>query len=222
MGDLLIKQEFKEGEPTNYYRDLNLNTAVSTTSFNIGQIKYTRQYFINAPSNVMVIVLKSSAPGGLNLHIRASSQLHYQVEAKGKTELQVKGKAPSKVDPSYFNPKGRVPVIYEDPSACNGMRFQFNIRAISKDGKIDADTSGIVINQATEVTLYLTAATSFNGFDKCPDKEGLDENKLVNTYLEKAVALGSTRLLDAHKKDYQKYFNRVSLKIKDTTTVQGS
>ena len=222
MGDLLIKQDFKEGEPTNYYRDLNLNTAVSTTSFQIGPIKYTRQYFINAPSNVMVIVLKSSAPGGLNLHIRASSRLRYQVSAKGKTELQIRGKAPAKVDPSYFNPKGREPIIYDDASGCNGMRFQFNIRAVSKDGNINADTSGLVINQATEVTLYLTAATSFNGFDKCPDKEGLDENNLVKAYLDEAVILGSTRLLDAHKKDYQKFFNRVSLKIKDTTKVQGT
>jgi alpha-L-fucosidase 2 len=222
MGDLLVKQDIREGDVKNYHRDLDLNTAVATTSFQIGTIKYTRQYFINAPSNVMVIVLKSSAAGGLNLHVRASSQLRHQVSSLGKSELQVRGKAPAKVDPSYYNPKGREPIIYDDASGCNGMRFQFNIRAASKDGNINTDTSGITIRGATEVTLYLTAATSFNGFDKCPDKDGLDENKIVKTYLDKAIALGASQLLQLHKKDYQDFFSRVSLKIKDTSTASGA
>jgi alpha-L-fucosidase 2 len=221
MGDLLIKQDLQDGEVKNYYRDLDLTTAVSTTRFQVGSIKYTRQYFINAPANVMVIVLKSSVPGSLNLNIRASSQLRYRLSAVGKKELQVSGKAPAKVDPSYFNPKGREPIVYDDASGCNGMRFQFNIRAASKDGNINTDTSGITINRATEVTLYLTAATSFNGFDKCPDKEGLDENKIVKTFLDKATALGTNQLLELHKKDYQHFFNRVSLKIKDTSLSQS-
>ena len=164
----------------------------------------------------MVIVIRSSVKGSINLRVKASSQLRYQLSALNNTELQLYGKAPAKVDPSYYNPEGRTPVIYEDTSGCNGMRFQFNIRAITKDGNVVTDTSGIRITNASEVTLYVSAATSFNGFDKCPDREGLDENKLVRGFLDKAMASGYSRILQSHKTDYQHYFNRVRLSLKDT------
>ena len=165
----------------------------------------------------MVIVIRSSAKASINLQVKASSQLRYKLSALNNTELQLHGKAPAKVDPSYYNPEGRIPVIYEDTSGCNGMRFQFNIRALSKDGNVVTDTSGIRITNASEVTLYVSAATSFNGFDKCPDREGLDENKLVRDFLDKAMASGYAGNLQSHKTDYQHYFNRVRLSLKDTS-----
>ncbi len=66
---------------------------------------------------------------------------------------------------------------------------------------------------ATEVLLFLSAATSFNGFDKCPDKDGKDENKIAAGYLDKAVKKSFTELFKNHISDYHKYFNRVSLSL---------
>ena len=68
------------------------------------------------------------------------------------------------------------------------MRFELQIKAINKDGKMITDTNGIYISNASEIILYVSAATSFNGYDKCPDKEGKDEHRLAKTYLTKAVA----------------------------------
>ena len=216
LGDLVITQDLKDAEPTNYYRDLDLKTAVSTTSFTVGEIIFTRQYFINAPANVMVVRLQSSAKGALNLTIKGSSQLAVQSMAVGNNELKLYGKAPSHVDPSYYNPKGRVPVVYEDSNGCNGMRFQFNIHAQSTDGNIKTDSGGIHITGGSQVTLVIAAATSFNGFDKCPDRDGLNEDKLVRGFLDEALSAGYNNLLSGHKKDYQQYFKRVSLVLKDS------
>ena len=91
------------------------------------------------------------------------------------------------------------------------MRFELLLRASNKDGKQNTDTNGIHISGASEIILYLTAATSFNGYDKCPDKQGKDEDQLARSFLAKALQTNYEPILKKHLADFQKYFNRVSL-----------
>ena len=66
LGDLLIKQKFKDSIASSYYRDLNIKEAISTTRFTIDGIEYTRQVFSSAPDQVIVIRLSSNKPKQLN------------------------------------------------------------------------------------------------------------------------------------------------------------
>lgn len=216
LGDVIIRQQFNGQRPATYYRDLNLNDAVATTRFTINGITYTKQIFVSAPDNIMLVRFSCSKAGALSFDVSARSLLRYQLSSKGKNELVVSGKAPVHVDPNYYNPKGRTPVIYEDSTGCNGMRFQYRIRAVSNDATITADTSGIHVTGATEVTLYISAATSFNGFDRCPDKDGKDESALAASWLSKAVRKGYPTISNNHLADHKKFFNRLSIKITDT------
>ncbi|REA59511.1 glycoside hydrolase family 95 protein [Dyadobacter luteus] len=217
MGDISITQDFKDAKPTAYYRDLDIANATATTHFTINGIEYKREIFTSAPDNVMLVRFTASKPGQLNFKVAATSQLKYTVEASQTKELVLKGKAPAHVNPSYYNPKDQQPIIYEDPSGCNGPRFQFRMKAVNKGGQISTDTSGITVNGATEVLLYVAAATSFNGFDKCPGKEGKDENALAKSFLDKALKKTYPVLLKSHTSDYQSYYNRLVLNVRDTT-----
>ena len=218
LADLVIKQNFKGAAPTSYYRDLNIQDAITTTRFTIDGTTFTRQIFISAPDEVIVIRLTSDKPEQLNFSASAKSILHYQNIAAANDELVMKGKAPAHVDPSYYNEAGRQPVIFSDTAQCYGMRFQLRIKAVTKDGTVQTDTAGIHVSNASEVILFLSAATSFNGFDKCPGKDGKDENKLAQEYLAKAIKKPYGVLLKNHVADYQKYFNRLSFTLKDTSS----
>jgi alpha-L-fucosidase 2 len=222
LGDLIIRQDFNGASPSSYYRDLNIEDAVSTTRFTINGVTYTRQIFASAPDQLIVIRLVSDKPGQLNFSIAVNSKLHYQNAVAAANELIMKGKAPAHVDPNYHNEKDKEPVIYGDTTGCNGMRYQLRVKAINHDGTVETDTSGIHVANASEVVLLLSAATSFNGFDKCPDKDGKDENKLVQQYLEKGLKKSYSQLLTAHMADYHTYFNRVSFSIKDTAKVSNA
>src|SRR5882672_4868842 len=46
LGDLLIKSDFGN-EPVDYYRDLDISTAISTTRFRVNGIDYTREQFVS-------------------------------------------------------------------------------------------------------------------------------------------------------------------------------
>ena len=89
------------------------------------------------------------------------------------------------------------------------------MKAVSNGADIKTDTGGIHVRNATDVLLFLSAATSFNGFDKCPDKEGKDENKIAAAYMDKGTHKSFSELLKMHLSDYHKYFNRVSLDLKN-------
>lgn len=216
MADMIIRQDFQGKTPTAYYRELDIAKATTSTNFTIDGVVYKREIFTSAPDKIMVVKLTASKKGALSFTVSTSSPLHYNLQAKTGNELVVSGKAPSHVDPSYYNPKGREHIVYGDTAGCNGMRFQYRIKAVAKDGTATTATTGIHIKNATEVLLYLSAATSFNGFDKCPDSDGKDESAIAAGAMKKAVAKSYAALLNAHIADYQQYFNRVKFTVKDS------
>lgn len=221
LGDLSIHQQLPAGEPSAYYRDLNIADAVSSTRFTINGVEYTRQVFASAPGQVIVVKLHSSKPNMLTALVRTSSQLHFLNKVVSNSEIVLKGKAPAQDDPNYFN-EHKEPVVYEDPTGCNGMRFELLVKAINQDGSVTTDTAGIHINNATDVVLLLSAATSFNGFDKCPDKDGKNEDSLAVHYLAKADGKTYGQLLSSHLADYHKFFNRVAFTLNNNQTTKNN
>jgi alpha-L-fucosidase 2 len=208
LGDIIIKQKFT-GEPTNYSRSLDISNAVATTKFTVDGVAYTREMFSSAPDKIIIIRLKASKPNALNFTVDVNHELQYQKIITADKQLVLKGKARITNDERRM-PK---PFIYEDSTNCTGMRFQFRVKAMNKDGQLATTDSCLIISNATEVILYVSAATSFNGYDKCPVSEGKDEEKLAKDLLQNASTKNYTQLLSAHVKDYQKYFNRLSIAI---------
>ena len=209
LADLIIKQQLHDTAATAYYRDLDISKALSTTRFTSAGVTYTREAFASAPDQVIVIRFTADKPGQLNLRFGARSQLHHLLSVNGTNELILKGKAPSHADPDYYTHNNH-PVEYNDTNDCAGMRFEMILKAIKTGGTLQTDGDFINVKNATSVTLLISAATSFNGFNHCPDK---DEKKLAEDYLNKAAIKSYANLLNAHYADYQKYFNRVSFEI---------
>ncbi|OJU55740.1 MAG: alpha-L-fucosidase [Bacteroidales bacterium 45-6] len=217
MGDLNIKQTFAtKGDAYNYYRELDLSKAVALTRFEQGGVNFSREIFVSFPDSVLVVKIKSSKSSMLNLDISLTSQLKNTVTPFDGSQLTMNGKAPVRLDPSYYNKEGRQPVVWEDASGCGGMRFQTLLKAVNEGGTVLADNDGIHVKDASEVTLYLSSATSYNGPFKCPDSEGRDEKAISEKALKGALSSSYDRILAKHVADYQLYFNRVKLDLTDT------
>lgn len=211
LGDMMIHQDFKDTTVSSYYRDLNIDDAIATTSFTIDGVKFTRQVISSAPDKVIIMRLTADKPGALNFTVNSKSQLkHWQLQISS-SEIAVKGKTPSHIEPDYVHSDN--PQAPDDTTGCRSMRFEYRIKAVSKEGKITSGTDGITVKNATEVLIFFAAATSFNGFDKCPILEGKDESKLAARYMKEAAQKNWPVLLTNHLKDYHTYFNRVSFKL---------
>lgn len=211
LGDLILNQNFNGQKADSYNRSLDIETGLAVTNFKIDGVNYKREIFASAPAQCIVIKLSADQMKKLSLTIDASSLLRNQKSINNQS-LVLKGKAPSHSDPNYID-YNKEPVVYEDASGCRGMRFELIVKPIVKDGEVSSDGNKLVIKNASEVLLFVSAATSFNGFDKCPDSQGKDEHKWAESPIKKAVGKKYDSLLKEHIADFQHFFNRVSLQL---------
>ncbi|MGV8879388.1 MAG: glycosyl hydrolase family 95 catalytic domain-containing protein [Sphingobacteriaceae bacterium] len=210
LGDLRIKQSFPAKSTDKYYRDLNIENAISTTRFTVAGVNYTREVFSSAADQVIVVRIKADKPGQITLQIAANSLLKFKNERVANDVFSMSGTAPTHVAPSYLGDQ-KDAVKYGDSTNCKGMRYQLLVKAINKGGTLNSSEAGIAVKGASEVLILLSAATSFNGFDKCPVSQGKDEKQIATKYLNQAAAKSYAQLLSNHLADYHKFFNRVSL-----------
>ena len=213
LGDLVIHQDTGStrgpNSPDDYRRDLNIRSGLATTTFSIDGAHYRRDVFASAPADVIVIRFSADAARKISLTVGARTPLRaHAVATSGILSLQ--GRAPTQVDPDYFNANNE-PVVYDPDDTCKGMRFELSVKPLVKGGTVQITPTQIAIHNATEVTLLVSAATSFNGFDHCPYSEGKDEHQANLEHLTKAAQQTYAQLLDAHLVDFHRYFERVSL-----------
>jgi len=216
LGDLILTQDFGGNKPDYYNRSLDIQTGLAVTSFKIGGINYKREIFASAPAQCIVMKLSADQLKKISVTLDAASLLKNEKVIQNQS-LVLKGKAPSHSDPNYID-YNKEPVIYTDTTGCRGMRFELIIKPQVKDGSVSYEGNKIVIKNASEILLFLSAATSFNGFDKCPDSEGKDEHKLAETSIKKATGKKYSKLWKEHITDFQYFFNRVSLKLNEKET----
>lgn len=210
LGTLFLEFDQK-GEPQNYRRELNISEAISKVSYEINRVKYTREYFISYPDQMMVIRLTSSKKGTLNFGVKFESQLRNTVSVVDNV-LSVNGYAPVHAEPSYRGNKPDAVVFDEN----KGTRFTTLVKIKNTDGKLSATNSIVNLSGGTEALVFVSIATSFNGFDKDPATEGKNAELLAGQQLKNAFPKSFDVLKKSHLDDFQKYFSRVSLNLGKT------
>ncbi len=209
MGDLFLKFGFNDTLVTNYSRKLDLRNALSTVSFSKDQVNYQRTTFVSFPDQVMVIKLSASEKGKISFNTLLSSKLHYTVQVKAPDYLILTGKAPKYVAHRAEEPQQ---IIYDEPGG-EGMTFEIHLKLIPSGGKLVSGKNSIGVQNADEVVVLMTEATSFNGFDKSPGLNGKNPSMLAAQKMKPAVARSYSELLNRHLQDYQNLFNRVELNL---------
>jgi alpha-L-fucosidase 2 len=211
LGDLLLEHDTGAGEVADYRRELDLHSAVTATEFRRGGVRYRREAFASAPGQLVVVRLSASA------RHRISFTLSTRTPLRGATSVEdgvmvLAGRAPTQVDPSYFNTNS-VPVVYDPDDTCRGMRFELRVAPRVIGGTTQFDAGRMTVRGADEVVLLISAATSFNGFDRCPFSDGKDERQANVQTLARAASQPFQALRSAHLADFRHYFDRVALSL---------
>jgi len=214
LGDVVLHQSTGAGASTDYRRELDLRSGIATTTFTADGVHYRREVFASAPGEVIVMRLSADAPHRISLIATTRSQLRARTAGMDGM-LTLQGRAPTQVDPSYFNVNNE-PVVYDPDDTCKGMRFEMSVKPLVRGGTVETSDAQLSISNATEVVLLISAATSFNGFDQCPYSAGKDEHQLNLAHLLEASRQSYTHLLEAHRADFGHYFDRVSLSLNPT------
>ncbi len=163
-----LKLHFKHtSDVKSYRRDLILNDAVAKVSYYVGDLQYTREYFCSRPDDVMLIQLSCNEPGNLTFDVTMNSMLQYTMTQSNNNSIILKGKAPAHVKPNYIG-EIQDAIVYD---VDNGMKYEVHLMAVLENGSTRTDSTGLHIKSADRITLILSAATSFNGYDKNPSTQ---------------------------------------------------
>ena len=199
MGGFQIETGILESGITGYRRELSLDRALGTVSFEKDSVSYERNCFISYPHNVMVIRFTADKPGMQNLTFSYVSN----PDAKGT-----------------MTGDGDNGLTYMARLNNNSMEYVVRIRAFCKGGKISNQSERLEIEGADEVVFIVTADTDYMvNFD--PDfgdpkaYVGVDPAQTTSAWIEEASALGYDALYEAHYNDYSSLFDRVSLTLND-------
>ena len=173
-----------------YRRELNLEQATVDVSYKLSGNQYERQAFASYPNNVVVYKLTSAQANQLNFKISMTRKdLRSGRGASYLDELEA-------FDNQFIKMKGH------QGSVQNGIDFSMVLKVETTDGNVKQMGSQLVVENASEATIFVTGRTSFRNdrpFVWCMDN------------LEKAASKGYDKLLAEHIEDYQHYFHKVSL-----------
>jgi len=199
LGNLDLKFDRGAANVTNYRRELNLETGVARVQYQQNGVLYIREAFISAPDQVIVIRLSANQPRSINFAGSLLRPERFQTSGDGN-DLLMSGQLNNGTD-------GR------------GMKYSVRVRALSQDGEVTRQDNSLLVKNSSEVVLLISAATDYLGFAgrKTPNPSLAARNDL-----RQATTKTFAQLRQAHIKDYQRYFNRVSFQLDGSNEVDKS
>ncbi|WP_333597860.1 glycoside hydrolase family 95 protein [Chryseobacterium flavum] len=190
IGDFMLDMDNLK-DIRNYYRELDIEKAIATTTFTSGGINFKREVFASIPDHVIVIKLSSDHKNALNFTAKFNSELKKNVKAIDATTLQMDG-----ISSTLDGIQGQV-------------KFNALAKLMTKGGKTQISKSGISVSNAHEVMILISIATNFT------DYKNLNTDEIVKSkkYIEAAAHKNFKTLFQNHLSAYQNYFKRVDLDL---------
>lgn len=189
LGDLNLSYQYKgiEGKDVkydNYKRELSLNNALAKTTYQVNGVTYKREYFTSFGDDVDVIKLSADKPGMLNLGINISRPERGVTSTAGN-ELDLTGQLDNGTD-------GK------------GVAYKARIKAQLTGGSLSTTPTSLVIKDATEVIIYVSAGTDFKNPQYLTKIDGELKAAMKKPYVSEK---------QQHITNFQKLFNRVNVDL---------
>lgn len=174
---------------TEYYRELDLDRALFTSTYTVEGVTYKREVFASQPDQLIAVRLTANEKGKLNFEASFDGPLQKTSEAVDATTLEMTG-----LSGSHEGVEGQV-------------RFNARAKLINKGGSTKADNNKIQVSKANEVLILVSIATNFVDYQTLT----ANENEKCIGYLTAAEGKTAETMLQSHIESYQQYFKRSKL-----------
>ncbi|MCH7228395.1 glycosyl hydrolase family 95 catalytic domain-containing protein [Haloferula sp. A504] len=184
--DLKIRFE-GEGEVSGYRRALDLDGAVTSSTWKRGETRFTTECLSSHPDEVIVWRITSDRPGGVSFSARLESP-HPEngITAEGDRTLALTGTV-----------------------AGGAIRFQTRVEARSEGGSVSLDEGMLRISNADSATLLVVARSNHKSYRDV----SADPAALCTADLKKVSSKTWPQLLADHQADHRSLFRRVTLDL---------
>ncbi len=192
-----IKFDFDiSGKIEDYYRELDLSTAIARTSFNADGVNYIREVFSSPVHNVLVIHFKADKPGNINFTATLDRPADYTLETPGSNTLAMHGQV-------SHNGKHL------------GVKYFTRLICIPDNGSCSIHDNKLAVRNSDSVTLLLAAKTDYN-IENPFNPLHTDLKLLVNSELQTASLIKYDNIKSNSISEHKRLFDRVILNLEKT------
>ena len=189
-----------------YRRELDLDTAIARTQYTANGVHFTRECFISAVHQVLVMRLTADKPGQISFTASLDSP---QKSGAGVLE-----------DSNAKLLRGDSIALHGISSDANGVagsvKFHALARAKTEGGSVRVENDRLIVSGADAVTLVVSVGTSYKNYQDVSD----DSYIKALVHLDIGAGRSYDRLQQGHIIPYQNYFHRVTLDLGTTEAAQ--
>ncbi len=200
----LVIHSSVSGPPASYRNELNLDTAIATTSYSLNQVHFVREVFASPVDQVIVVRITADKPGSIS----------FTAQLRG-----FRNTADSNYATDYFHMEGIAPdtLVLRGRSADymgvkSALRYEARLRAIVSGGSASVADDELRVSGADSVTLLIAAATNFVSYKDV----SADEHDRVERVLAATVRRSYETIRQDHIRQHQSLFRRVALSLDET------
>lgn len=198
FGDLHLHFSHAD-KPSDYHRELDLDTAVARVVYTVDGAKFTREVFSSAVDQVIVLHITADKDNQVSFAAKMSSpQPDTSTVAIDGTQLVLRGQMRSDGHPSGKE------------GSC--LKFEARLLVSTDGGKVKVTNEGVEVTGTDAATLLLAAATSFRNFQDV----SADPKARCNEVIKAAADKNYDALRKAHVTDHRRLFRRVELDLGTT------
>ena len=176
---------------SDYRRELDLETAIASVSYRLGDALYSRQVLSSAVDQVIVIHLDCNQPRRISCRIRLST--------------------PQRADTSGVQPDTLVMTGINGAASgiAGALRFEARVRVRTRGGRCRVLEDGIAIEGSDSATIFIAAATSHRSYKDV----GGDPERITRSQLDSVFRRSFATVRNAHVREHRRLFNRVKLDL---------
>lgn len=187
----LLSVQHESVEVQTYNRELDISRAVGKIQYESEKGKYEREFFASNPDHIIVYQMKSTDGELLNFDLSLTRKDNRS------------GRGSSFCDGTEVLDGNKIR-LYGKQGGDHGIAFELLVQVRTKNGKISRMGSHLLVEDAKEATLFITARTSFRSehpLQWCMDLLSNAEKESYGTLQER------------HIKDYLSYYEKSNLKL---------
>jgi alpha-L-fucosidase 2 len=187
FGDIYL-DFMDQSTPSDYRRELNIEEAIARVSYKKSGVLYTREYLASYPDDVIAIHLSANKKGKISFKLYIKGAHPQESNAVAGNKILLSGKLTL-------------------------LSYAAQLIVKNEGGSVSSDNSSIIVSNANDVTIVLSAATNYD--PKAPgylSKADWMEEHVLSTN-SKAEQKGFSTIKKDHIADYQSLFNRVYLNV---------
>jgi len=182
----------------NYRRNLDLDTAVVSVTYEMNGVHFQREVFASAADQVIVVRLTADQPGRISFAAGMTTPQKAAVTTEGANTLVLNG-------------------VNGDARGIRGaLKFQARVAVLAAGGECETSPDKIFVRNADSATLLIAAATSFKNYHDVTGRPEAIVKKQISAARKKSYAA----LHAAHLADYQTLFRRVALNLGETDAMK--